>query len=403
MRNYKLYHIYLFLFGAFYYWIFPLIILECGFISGMPGVDTLNRYEYKAYFDNYIGIVFLLCISFVAGGILPTFYKVRKHPIIRKRHFGIINSRDLALCSLPFLIFTQLIIFNARHILFRGYSVDYDMRTLGALATTNCIFLVFYLYSISSPLAKRWVKTYFLIVLIESSVVLLGLGSRMYVLIPIIAFLTFYIQRHKISIRLIFTIVICIIFFLCVGIWRMSYAGIDLKLLLYIGSAEPLLTWISAVSFFEYNDIELFAIPYNFCSSFLNFIPSFIFPDKTEYIFPLNTEFDSPFGATNLLTSLLSDFGIIGSSILLFITSFILTIIRYNWKSVFGSIYYCCVCGIIPFQLFRDNLPIINKVVVFNFLFLPLFIFLIIRGIYKIQKDSAAPKTLCNMNDDLIL
>lgn len=385
MGNHKLYHLFLFLFGVLYYWIFPLIILECGFISGMPGVDALDRYDYHLYVSEYLGIVFILCMSFFIGGLLPILFKEKKKQRIRKST-QIVSARDLAVCSIPFFIFTQLIIINARHILFRGYTVDYDIQTLGALATTNCIFLVLYLYSISMPLVKRWVRTYFLIVLIESSIMLLGLGSRMYVLIPIIAFIVSYIQTHKLSLRIFSIIVICILFFLCVGIWRMSNAGIDLKLLLYIGSAEPLLTWISAVSFFEYNDIELFAIPYNFCSSFLNFIPSFLFPEKKEYIYPLISDFDSPFGATNLLTSLLTDFGIIGSSILLFLTSFILTTIRYNWKSVFGSIYYCCVCGIIPFQLFRDNLPIINKVVVFNFLLIPIFIFIFIRGIYKIQQ-----------------
>lgn len=386
-NNKKPYHIYLFLFGAFYYWIFPLITLNCGFIDGMPGVSLLDKYDYKPFETKYYCVVLSLCISFVTGGVIPLYFKKKSCKKDRREERNIC-ARDLMLFSLPFFLFTQVTIYKARNILFMGYSVDYDIQTMGALATANCLFLFFFLYAISTHSFSRWYRLYFLFVLIEISVMLLGLGSRMYVMIPIVAGGIYYLQTHKLSKKMIIYAVFVVIFFLAVGVWRISKEGFNFKLLLYIGSAEPLLTWISAVSFFEYNDISLFSFPSNFLTSFVNFIPTFIFPDKADLILPLSSEFDSPLGATNLLTSLLSDFGILGSCLLLFITSFILTLVRYDWISIFGVIYYCCICGIIPFQFFRDNFSIINKVVLFNFLLIPFVIISLTKIICLFQKGK---------------
>ncbi|MBD5331352.1 MAG: oligosaccharide repeat unit polymerase [Bacteroides sp.] len=384
-RKYIPFHLYLFLFGAIYYWLFPVIILDYNLIEGMPGVSLLDKYNYKPFKSEYIQIVSLLIISYTIGCILPL--KFKRLPTSRKSPKIIVSPRDLLLFSLPVFLFGQYTIFKARNILFKGYSMDYDIEILGAIATANSIFLVLLLFLFSNNYKNSFwsntAKKYSIFGLIEFSIILLGLGSRMYVMIPATALFIYYLQNHRITRKLIFVSLSIVLLFLWIGIWRISNSGISWELLFYIGSAEPLLTWISAVSFFSYNQISWISIPQNFLSSFINFIPTFIFPSKGNYIIPFNGIYDSPLGATNLITSLLGDFGLIGSCLILMLLGFILTLIQYNWTNTFGRIYYYCLCGIIPFQLFRDNLPIINKVAIFNMLIVPILTYSLIHFISR--------------------
>ncbi|MBD5173892.1 MAG: oligosaccharide repeat unit polymerase [Bacteroidales bacterium] len=379
-NSYIPFHIYLFIFGAFYYWILPLVILKCNLLEGMPGVQLLDEYNFQHVESIYLLIIFLLVISFIIGSVLPL--RFRKIKPVNKVSTTLISPRDIFLLSLPFFIYGQYIVFNARGFLFKGYTAAHGEDTMGPIATINTIFLVLYLYLKYIKSDNIWRKRAIQLCklsLIEFSVVLLGLGSRMYVLIPIIALMVSYLRYNKLNSRLIFTVLIVAFIFLTIGIWRISSEGMNWTLLLYIGGAEPLFTWISAISYFLSNDIQMFAFPQNFITSFFNFIPRFLFPSKGLYIQPINGNYDSPLGATNLITSLLADFGLIGACLALFLLGFILTHILYNWRNIYGQVYYCCVCGILPFQFFRDAIPIVNKMALFNMLIIPLFLFVFIR------------------------
>ena len=204
------------------------------------------------------------------------------------------------------------------------------------------------------------------------SIVLLGLGTRMYVIIPIISIFIYLIENKKISLKRLFTISgFVILFILAVGIWRMGDKDISIDALLYIGIAEPSLTWISAISLYDLNEIPLLLFPKQFLSSYINFLPSTLFPNKSELIASLPLKYDNPLGATSLYTSLIANFGLFGSFLAIFLFGFLLTFIRLRWRTNYGRAYYYCICGIIPFQLFRDSVEIINKELFFTFLILP--------------------------------
>lgn len=364
--------------------------MSYGIIDGMPGVDLLYNYEITRYVPIYIAIISLFLLSFILGSILPL--KFRKTNTCKIKKYTKITAFDIFLLSLPFTVFGEYTIFNARSTLFKGYSIDYNAELMGTLATCNCIFLILYLYLRQLPFSRY--RNWFLFLIIEFSVILIGLGSRMYVLIPILAIGMEYISTHKIPQKRIFvSATIIILLFLAVGIIRLSSTDFRAEMLVYIGCAEPLLTWISAISYINYNDISLFSTPFNFISSFLNFIPTILWSDKSQLIIPIIGEFDAPLGATSLLTSLLDNFGLIGSCICLYILGAILTIIRYNWRSKLGISYYYCVCSIIPFQLFRDNFSIVNKMLFFNFLIIPGILFGVIyllKRANEIHKQNAS-------------
>ena len=160
--------------------------------------------------------------------------------------------------------------------------------------------------------------------------------------------------------------------------------------MVFIGIAEPSFTWISAISMYHLNDLPLFSLPYNFISSFINFIPSALMPEKGELISEITMNYDSPFGATSFLISLIDNFGIIGSLLAVCLLGFLLTQIRLHWQTVFGKSYYYCVCGIIPFQLFRDGIEDINKQFFSNLIIVPCLIIFVYRLMSSVlsRKDN---------------
>ena len=111
---------------------------------------------------------------------------------------------------------------------------------------------------------------------------------------------------------------------------------------------------------FSSNELPLIAMPYN-SFFFFEFCSYSIIPNKAEFIQPITLNYDNPFGATSLLVSLIANFGILGSCFVLFLLGFFLTSLRLNGRTLFTKTYYYCICGIIPFQLFRDSIPIVNK------------------------------------------
>lgn len=382
MRKKKLYHIYLFLFGVLYYFISPIIILMSGVVDGFPGVSNLYKYDISRLLPLYLIIVAIFVVSYIFGCLLPLHYL--KHLKRKRKDYVSFTAKDIILVAAPFILSGELIVFNARAVLFKGYSIDYNAELLGSLATCNCVFLLFYLWLKQLP--KSIIRTLMLFLIIEFSIVLLGLGSRMYVLIPIFAISMQYVSTHKVNIKkLILTASLIVLLLLTVGILRLSSMDISANMMLYIGCAEPLFTWITAISYLDYNEIALFSLPTNFVTSFVNLIPTILFSSKSDYVMAISGNYDAPFGATSLMASILDNFGLFGGAVFLFAVGFVLTLIRYNWDSRFGRAYYYCACSIIPFQLFRDGFGIVNKMLFFNFLILPLILWVFVHLVKMTQ------------------
>lgn len=144
----------------------------------------------------------------------------------------------------------------------------------------------------------------------------------MYILIPCVTCTLYFWIKVSFLLKSFGWWAYCCIIFLFIGIWRLGDSGFSIDSFLYIGIAEPVFTWISVESMFSSNELPLIAIPYNFFSSFLNFVPTLLFPNKAEFIQPITLNYDNPFGATSLLVSLIANFGILGSCFVLFLLGF---------------------------------------------------------------------------------
>ena len=381
-----LYHIPFFLFGLLFYLVLPIFVVMSKIWEDYPGFDTLYSYYKDEYVIGYLVLVFFIGLAYLIGAWMPLQYIKKTPPVVPNQ--VIVNSRGLFTLSIPLLLYCQYVIFANRELLFQGYAIDSDTPFRGIVATINMYFLFLFLYNRLVSFSKR-IDVLLILVLLELLVVALGVGTRMYAMVTIFSIMTYFLDRKIIPLRKVFLwMSVIILFILAVGIWRLGDSNVTIEQLIYIGIAEPSFTWISAISMYNLNELPLFSIPYNFLSSFVNFMPSIFFPNKTELIAGISLDYVAPLGATSFLLSLISNFGIVGGLFAVFFLGFLLSSVRLYWQTAFGQAYYYCVCGMIPFQLFRDDFAIVNKGFFSNFLLLPLLIILFYRILSAIATKS---------------
>ena len=389
----SLYHVWLFLFGIMYYLIVPAFVIASKVWKEYPGMDILYSYYKDEYLLGYFILVPIIVIPFFIGAYLPFYYYKEKS---RSPHQIIISSRGLFIVTLPLLLYSQYVIWINRSYMFQGYLSDIDAPFIGTIATINMIFLFVFLYNKNGEYSSS-INKILSILLLELGIVSLGLGTRMYVMVTLFSIFVFLLDRQFVTLKkVLMWFFVIIVFLLAVGIWRMGDSSFTIDQLAYIGIAEPTFTWISVISMYDLNDLPLLAFPGNFISSFVNFIPSSVLPNKSGFISDLSLNYYAPMGATNVLLSLISNFGILGSMVALFCLGFLLSQVRLRWQTVFGKTYYYCICGIIPFQLFRDDMGIVNKQFFSNLLLVPILFFVV----HRIMSLLATRPNQCFSNDD---
>jgi hypothetical protein len=280
-----------------------------------------------------------------------------------------------------FLFFVMFVfIFLARNSLFGGYA-SYDVAARGKMSTLLVIFNFFLLYQLIS---KTRLSFFIVAGTIITSLLLLSMGGRLYVFQTLVIVLiyntSFAPKRWKLY---------KVIGFAIFGFFLASVSGIlrlggsyNIERGLYSFFAEPVFTWISTSTFLSSNQIPWINVPLNFLTSFLNLVPNTIV--KTQpYIVSgqgMGYHYLSPLGADSVWTTYIVNFGIIGSFLFIFLTGFLLNFLRYaSRRNRFAAVYYILVCGMIPFQLFRDGFYIINKQLFFNFLLFPAMILFLLK------------------------
>lgn len=379
-----LYHVRFFLFGFIYYLIIPLWVVSSKILYDAPGMEFLYTY-YKAYYvSDYLIIVTCLLFFFLLGAYLPFSRKKNRHKLTPQTYYGV---KKLFGVAFPIFLISQYVVYQNRSHLFQGYTLEFESQFVGTICTANMLVLFLYLYNKIGQNNKKYNRylKYLLIVLI---IEIFSLGTRMYAMISFVALLTYFHQKKLLNTKKMLIVGLCFFFLiLVIGIWRSGDNVIDIDSLVYVAFGEPLFTWISAISMFDMNKLPLFAFPYEFISSIINFIPTVLFPNKGDFIVPGFLKYDAPLGARSVVYTLISNFGVLGSFMAIFLLGYYLTYVRLNWKSTFGQTYYFCVCGIIPFQFFRDSCLEVNKAFFYNFLILPALL-IVIQGFLFVSKKK---------------
>jgi hypothetical protein len=364
-----------------------------GYFMSYPGFLEWYMDFYRLncnIFLDYYFIISLLLVFFLAGSLLGSRLRIK----INMPNFKIGKIATFVF-GLVFFSAIVFFIFQSDADFFSGYE-SYNTDFLGKAATFLVIgcFLTIYFLEIGIGIISIFP---ILASLLLCVVIMLGLGARIYFLLFVISFLMYSIKYRnlKISIKYIALIALIFLIFLIIGVLRV---GLDLNFenLMYILFAEPMFTWWSAQTYILNNDLfSLIGDPAGYVTSFYNFIPSFIFENKSNYIINISdyANFSSPLGATSLIVSLLGNFGIVLSMIYIFVVGFFCSQLSiFSEKSSFLKVYYILICSLLPFQFFRDGFEILNKQIYWNMLIVPSILLLIICGLSLILKYPIASR-----------
>lgn len=375
------YHNYFFLFGVIYYLIIPVVVLHVGGFEG-PGANLIYEH-YDAKFNiKYLLIVTGFVIMFYSGSFILLINRKGEKNKREKKSF---KKNRYTYTLILLLIFLYLVFkypsFSVAHRIF-----DTD-PILGFISTVLMLSVFVLLYDIHNGNSIKNRKL-FILLLIALVFFLMKSGTRMYFLIPCIMIIVFTREYGLLNIKK--TIIIGVLLFaliLFVGIYRSGY---DINLFLFIFLGEPCFDWLSVGSFLIHNpDLPIIEYPASFISSFIYFIPKFIFPMKSEFLQGISYYVESPLGGMNIFVSLISNFGIIGSFCFLFIMGMFSSYIYKKTEHKFLYIYYIAYCSVIPFQFFRDQFILSNKAVFNTFLLLPALILSLDKIGYKYSNRSS--------------
>lgn len=372
-------HIDFFLFGVLYYFFVPGVVYNSALFMGAPGImewTSFSRTFFVEYQLDFIFLVFLWVASFMFGCLIVSLAR-NLYPA-RRAAMSSGQSDKLFSCALIIILYLIFIyyFYIGREVLLSGYS-NYDKKILGGLAALSLVT-----YSVFLNLRGRafgFLKSSVLSLLLVLFLVLLFSGSRMYVLVPVTGFIALGLLRFRqIKVRvsiLIFVVLIGMVFSLF-GILRS--ATLTLGDALYIFVAEPIFSSYSFISFWLYNDFLLFEFPWSFLSSFLNLVPSLVWPGKEAYIYDLSVQgyyVYAPLGAESIFASLVANFGVIGSALVLSVIGGFLQFLYFYRGNGFFLASYTGFLSLIPFMFFRDPFSIFLKSLVLVSFLVP-FLFL---------------------------
>jgi|GEM_PF-733858 len=388
-RYYLIDHKILFLFGYIFYLFSPYIVGVTQLFEGFPGIELYQGFFNRIPKDK-LSDYLIITLSWLPAFFLGHFcYKLFK-PFKRTLQPFPATASSYGVSYVAVVLIGVLILFCylGRNSLFGGYG-SYDISARGKMSTLLVAFNFFLLYQLITRQRVSWLLISGTLI---TAFLLLTMGGRMYVFQTFIIYLvyktSFSIKRWKLYQIIGFAIAG---FFVgsAFGVWRMGASfGVDRAFYSFL--AEPTFTWFSTSTFLINNDIPKFNIPWNFATSFLNLVPNTIFSFQPYIVSAqgMGYNYENPLGADSVWTTYIINFGSYGSFVFVFVTGFILNFLRHlSEKSRFWAVYYILVCGMLPFQFFRDGFYLLNKQLFFNFLLFPALILLVLKTIIYLQRD----------------
>jgi oligosaccharide repeat unit polymerase len=356
------------LMGSCYY-----IILPCFFVGYfnelVSGITVYENYftENNAAFVLFFWTLILLSLNFGLGNKIFTKYTQLNQSPPKKNHpSAFANKAILFLCCAAILFLISAV--KIKDSLFLGYDqaiLDNEAiwQVRGTMSSLYSMMAVLQLILLNihwrTPLIP--VQKYIILLIFSiSSIILLSMGARLYVIMALLSGLALYSQHQNgIKIRHVLLIsMLGLLLFGAIGVLRLgNLDGVAAVLLNVV--TEPVLTSISAFSLITDNPVPLLGQPHLFPVDFQAVIPSFLLPGKDQLFERLKDygyAFEAPLGGYHIVFSLLLNFGLIGT---LFVAFGIGKILKYQapknlQKQLFKQISAAALTGMFAFSLYRD-------------------------------------------------
>jgi hypothetical protein len=376
--------------GIVFYLIAPTVLIYFGIFDIFPFFEEYSEILFKINGGLYYSYIFIFYLIFYS------IFSDQKNKLFEKDR-RVLNNKKLP--KLFYVVFIGLQLwsyYNLSDIAFKGY-IGFENTESNEFKAIVCginiVYSYFYAYYSLSNNSKQ-VK-FFLFQLIVNSIVLLGVGSRIYVLTAIMAVLytNFYCkagQTNKSNLIAMTTVgALLIAGLIAIAVWRQNL-DIQMDTLVYLLFAEPYFVWLSGGHTFVNADIGLIHFPYDFLINIVGILPSTLFPFKFELMSYISSiinvdspEAYSPLGGTSIIHTMLINFGFIGIvPAFIFFSLFVRIIYKKTVNNYFYSAYFLIFCSIIPFIMFRESFFHILKNTIANAFLIP-YIFLNLNFLIK--------------------
>lgn len=238
------------------------------------------------------------------------------------------------------------------------------------------------------------------VILILTSIILLLLGGRLYVMTIILAYIIYYthcIKRINLKWIIIFGIVV-LLFVGFIGITRSGFSDVSVFSILDNVLVESIYNFFSVIDYLTKYDISLVNIPIGLFGSIILLIPSPIFPGKdliANYFVNNNYHIESLVGGMNIFPSLNIEFGFIGTVIFFIIIFAILKALKKSDHPLIIAIYILFSSNLL-FTFFRDpfSISLIKNILQFSiimpiiFYFAPMIYMTIKSKLPKLNKNK---------------
>ena len=357
------------------------------FYEFTPIEESLKYMNLSFFTKFYFFDIFIIFISFYVG------YKISLKLKLNETHkFDIFNNSTKLSIVMVLIIFSFLLLF-----LFRAF--NQNISFFGGYKTFNVSFLgqfstiTFFTFFFTNFFKSKKIKAVLFIFILLEVIVLLGLGSRNIVVNGIITIILGYIYNNRkllSKFSFYFFLFIFVFIVLFVGVWRTGY---EYKIETFLGIflAEPIFVLSSAATYLKMVEIRpVFSIPYEIILSIVNFIPTFIYSEKLNFI---STFMDykykySPFGASSIFVNLYTNFGYFYFIYVMAMGYFFGILYR---KAIYSNFYRTVYFSIVPlllFQFYNQYIYSLFKLLFWNGFILPYVLFFVISVLKKVKCKS---------------
>lgn len=353
-KSIRINHVTLFTIGYLYYWLFPVFIgelfPELGIITWLNVYRAVNENNIQ----QYLFIILCIYLCFVLGDSFKV--KVR----YRNRELSYSKKLYIAWIIVSTLYFIYLTYAN-KSSLFKGYRSGAQdtsyVGTMSALLLTNFSFYSLYSIKNASGRFKQDFYNIYVVPYLFASIIVLGLGGRLYFVTTLLACVVMYNSYYKGVVigKIVRNVLLGLLAIGTIGLWRIGNS-ITVEGIVSILFSESLFTSFSLFSYIGTYRIPLLGNPLYLLSSVLFVVPSFLWPDKKQYIFTfdkLGYSIYSPFGAQNSFVSFSINFGIIGTLAFVFFMGYLLKKLK-NKDDSLSLVIYSCISAHLTFTFFRD-------------------------------------------------
>ncbi len=377
-KRFKLTHRIFFGIGWFYYLMIPIIAI---YFDLFEDVKVWSNYVSDNFNYPLVSYCILVIIAYTLGSSSAKInWKI--NPCIK--YSKLISWIFIPIYCFLFLYFT----FAAREFIFTGYQNGVDASLVGPIATLEMALLFHYLFCRIFNNARPGTLTGILLLL--TSIILLSMGGRIYVLSALTSIVFYGWNWGNFNrIRLIILMILAVCLVVGLGMWRVG--DFNTGVIIFYIVAESLFTSISAFTLFQGGGWNWLDYPSNFIISFLNIIPVFLWSEKQFILDSLSTvypDIEAPFGALNVVASSVSNFGYLGGLFFIGLVGFIMGMIQKISKYPLMRVLYCYLVGLLPFIFFRDPYTVQVKLVLMAFVLIFFYWTLAKLNFFKFKKYS---------------